>query len=175
MSKLKRLAKLKQFDKDSDPKGYLFKEFRQNLMAIEAAFNENNQYMFANVAIDNVPNDETAIVPFSDPVDPSNLINGKNIILASDGTYLFDFTLNGLTARDFQVLSLNCYVNQELAQTIPLISNNDLLPITICARASFYLALKRTDSIYFILSSISAGSAIEPIMWSSGMLKIEQF
>ena len=175
MSKLKRLAKLKQYDRKTEVREYLFKEHRQNIMAIESAFNEASQYLFANIGFNAVPHNEALTVTFSDPVDPSNLINKNNIILANDGIYLFDFTFNGLTARDFQTLTLHCFVNQEEVKTIRVISNNDLLALTICARASFYLPLMRTDSIYFILSSTESGGSIEFTDWSSAMLKMEQF
>lgn len=173
MSKLKRLAKLKQKGRETSVEQYLMAENRQNLLAIEAAFAEESDSVIASLKDNLVTNNQSYVAGYGTIIDQGSQLSGNNLILKDDGDYLFSLSFNGLNLRNQQSLVVSFFLNQAQVFQTTIASNQNANLMVTSPSLDFFQSLKRQDTMYFVLSSISLNGAItDNITWSSGLLKM---
>lgn len=177
MTGLKRLSKLRQYDRTKSPEDFLRTEFRQNNLAIEQSINqlyENTFSLYAMLEAKSVDNDTSADLTFdeSEIVDYYTLLKSEKVTIKADGKYNFDFCFENLTLTGARACFLDVYKNGELSVRKKLFEANFVSTFRLSVTAFFWSDLKTNDVLSFKLFNDGSGSGAVTI--DSGYFKLSK-
>lgn len=175
MSKLKSLAKLRQFSKGQDVGEYLSTEYRQNLLAIEQSINSmnNSTGIYMTFGLTTVaPSTEKQIVFSSDFKIDTYGIESSNVFTANqDQSFNLIFNFQNLSISGGQAVYLKVYVGTTAVKTFSLFSTSSTSSFVVPASIEFPISLQAGNKLYF---AISVSTGPNSVTIDSGILKMSK-
>lgn len=179
MSKLNRLAKLRQYQKGQDVETFMSGEFRQNMLAIEDALKIKSvltEIVYAEILELSVPNNTASDISFdlASKIDSTNIVSAALVTIKDAGDYHFDLSFNNLVVNGSKVISLEIYIKSELQDPSFYLGYQTATTYMVhCPRVSFPMSLVAGDRVIFKIHNTS-GSNSNATSIDSGLLRISK-
>lgn len=175
MSKLKALAKLRQFAKGQSVEEYLFTQHRQNLLSLEQSLNSLTESSNIYMTIDSLsvsPSTNQLITYLEDyKIDPSGIESSGVFYIKEDMTVSVSLNLQNIVIVGGQDVSLKGYVDSRLIGELSVFSTNSPDSFTVPSFLEFPVSLRKGNKLSFY---ISAGVGANPVTIESGVFKMSK-
>ena len=159
---IKRLAKLKQFGGKKDLNEFMTGEFRQNMLAIEAAFKDvgdNLGLLVADVGSLSIANNVTSDLVLTAVKDDQRLLQSNVYTADASGTFICSCNLFNLLSNGIKTILLNTYVNSSLTNIQILYETTATTITRLSPNVRFKLDLTEGDKVTFSISNASASNS----------------